>query len=147
MLFRSRRSGEPVLVNFSGALHERKAPSGVVANPGYSPYEQYSGETDLQGPWSDVYALGAVMYLAVAGSRPPDATSRVIADRALPSRDVAHSSYRADFLLAIDQALKVNPADRPQSIPEWRKMLLGVNGNNPASSRLSWIAGLAKRTK
>ena len=106
-----RRNGEPVLIDFGAARGEIAAHSKTVSalvKPGYSPYEQYAETSRQQGPWSDIYALGATLYHAITGRRPPDAPSRMVKDELVPARDAALSSYRASFLRAIDRALALN---------------------------------------
>ncbi len=122
-----RKDGMPVLIDFGSARGEIASHSRTVSalvKPGYSPYEQYATNSKQQGPWTDIYALGATLYHAIAGKRPPDAPSRMVNDEYIPAREAALSSYRAPFLAAIDKALKLEVTERPQSIAEWRSMLL-----------------------
>jgi len=54
--------GAPVLVDFGAAHQEVGGKSRSitrVVTPGYAPIEQYSTR-GKQGPWTDIYALGAV---------------------------------------------------------------------------------------
>ena len=80
-----RRSDEsPVLLDFGAARqalgrHSRNL-TGVVA-AGYSPPEQYERDGD-QGAWTDVYALSALCYEAIAGEVPPEAPRRLNRRRA-----------------------------------------------------------------
>jgi len=135
-----RTDGSPVLIDFGSARGEMISHSRTVSalvKPGYSPYEQYATTASKQGPWTDIYALGATLYHAITGKRPPDSPSRMVADDYLTARAAALSSYRASFLTAIDKALNLEVSERPQSIAAWRGMLLA-----PDPKRVSGGLGL-----
>ena len=122
-----RKDGSPVLIDFGSARGEIASHSKTVSalvKPGYSPYEQYATTSSKQGPWTDIYALGATLYHAVAGKRPPDAPSRMVNDEYVSASEVALSSYRPGFLAAVDKALKLEVTERPQSVAEWKATLL-----------------------
>jgi serine/threonine protein kinase len=122
-----RKDGSPVLIDFGSARGEIASHTKTVSalvKPGYSPYEQYATTSRQQGPWSDIYALGATLYHAISGKRPPDAPSRMVNDEYVSARQAALSSYRGTFLAAIDKALNLEVTERPQSIAEWRGALL-----------------------
>ena len=122
-----RKDGSPVLIDFGSARGEIASHSKTVSalvKPGYSPYEQYATTSRQQGPWTDIYALGATLYHALSGKRPPDAPSRMVNDEYVSARDAALSSYRPSFLTAVDKALRLEVGERPQSIAEWRTALL-----------------------
>jgi hypothetical protein len=123
-----RADGTPVLLDFGAArraVAEATCALTGVIKAGYSPHEQYASNARLQGPWSDLYALGGMLYRAVAGRAPEEATLRVGDDRMLSAVKAAHGSYRPRFLAAIDACLEVMPAQRPQSVAQLRAMLLG----------------------
>ena len=107
------------------------APHGlVVVTPGYAPIEQYGlGE---QGPWTDLYALGATLYWAVSGGRkPPDAETRKANPKAYTRAVEAGRDVFGDaFLKAIDWALQTDPTKRPRNVAQFRQALCA---DHPAS--------------
>ena len=126
-----RADGTPVLLDFGSARRAvaqmSRSVTGIV-KAGYSPHEQYSSDGRLLGPWSDIYSLGGTFYRAVAGHPPEEATLRMSDDRIVPTAQAAQGSYRPDFLAAIDWSLSLSPRDRPASIADWRKVLIGGEG-------------------
>ena len=133
-----RKDGAPVLIDFGSARGEIASHSKTVSalvKPGYSPYEQYAETSRQQGPWTDIYALGATLYHAITGKRPADSPSRMVKDEYVPAREAALSSYRAGFLRAIDKALALQIEARPQSIAAWRGDLLA-----PDPAKAGWLA-------
>ena len=117
----------PVLLDFGAARQAIGARSRSVTSiitPGYAPIEQYSSRGD-QGPWTDIYALGAVCYHALTGDVPDDATDRVRNDPLTPVAERSVGQASAGFLEAVDLALKVDEGDRPQSVAAWRTVLEG----------------------
>lgn len=124
-----RPDGQPVLIDFGASRRVVGDLTGImtgIVKTGYSPQEQYVPGSRLLGPWSDIYALGATLYHAVTGGKPTDASARVIEDRMVPAAEAGRGhGYRPALLDAIDWALAVKPADRPQSIADWRRLLLG----------------------
>ena len=126
-----RSDGSPVLLDFGSArqalgAHTRTLTS--VASVGYAPFEQYAPNSARQGPWTDIYGLGATLYRAISGRAPLDAIDRGNAivqtnsDVFVSASEVGAGRYSQRFLAAINAALHFKAGDRPQSIREWRAM-------------------------
>ena len=143
-----RNDKTPVLIDFGSARGEIAQQSRTVSalvKPGYSPYEQYASTTRQQGPWTDIYALGATFYQAISGKRPPDSPSRMVTDDYVPAREAAIGSFRVGFLAAIDKSLRLEVTERPQSIAGWRTALFVPDPKvraKPARARIGEVLGL-----
>jgi hypothetical protein len=121
-----RSEGGPVLLDF-GSARQRRANTELTAivSPGYAPFEQYH-ETGNQGPWSDLYAIGGVMYWMVTGQRPTEAAGRVRTDAMPPAVRLGdRARFGMEFLAAIDWALAPHEEQRPQSVAELVQALGG----------------------
>ena len=71
-----RDDGSPVLIDFGSARSTSGSEMTAIVTPGYAPLEQYHA-TGKQGPWTDIYALGGVLYWAVTGNKPVDAAAQI----------------------------------------------------------------------
>jgi len=117
------RDGTPLLLDFGAARAavtvRTRSVSAIVAE-GYSPFEQYSPDRDLLGPWSDIYALAATLYHAITGEKPEAATERSLGDTMASAMSLAADEFDDALLAALDHGLGIFPNDRPQSIADWQ---------------------------
>jgi len=124
-----RADGSPVLIDFGAARLEIEGRSRTLTSiytPGYAAPEQYAEHGRL-GPWTDIFALGAVLYRAVSGVKPMESLSRMMqaSDPLLSAEQAAApGAYRPAFLAGIDAALRLKPEERPQSVADWRPGLM-----------------------
>lgn len=119
--------GRPVLLDLGSARRvaadNDHAPT-VVVKAGYAPIEQYAEDKSVpQGPWTDIYAMGALLYYGVTGRAPTASVSRMMKDSLALLGEQEVPGYSTHFLSGIDHALALQPADRPQSISELRDAL------------------------
>ena len=119
-------NGAPVLLDFGAArqiVSEMTQALTVILKPGYAPVEQYAEDEMMkQGPWTDIYALGAILHFAVTGRPPPNSVTRLVNDTMRPLHETPSAGFSVGFLAAIDRALAVRPEARPQSIAELREL-------------------------
>jgi hypothetical protein len=132
-------SAKPLLLDFGAArrvIGDITQGLTVILKAGYAPVEQYAEVPGMkQGPWTDVYALAAVVYWAITGSTPPASVARMMNDTFVPLTQCAHGRYSARFLQAIDRALAVRPEQRTQTIGDFRQALgLTAEGRSAAAA-------------
>lgn len=124
--------GQAILIDFGSA---RNFVSGHTVShtrlvtPGYAPPEQYATKAVL-GPYTDIYALAATLHHALSGQMPSPATDRMIGSAELYSA-VAIPAHVLEVLTA---ALELQTNRRPQSVAEFRQLLL-LGDPNPTPSK------------
>lgn len=96
----------------------RAAHTELVAElfPGFSAPEQYS-TVSPHGPWTDVYAICALLYTCVTAQTPPEALIRSNSRPLLPPRD-RNETVPPRVSQAIMQGLSLSTTERIQNIEE-----------------------------
>jgi non-specific serine/threonine protein kinase len=133
-----REDGRALLLDLGAARHvigDRERALTMMLKPGYAPIEQYADDPACrQGPWTDIYAVAAVLYFAVTAKMPPASASRVMHDSLSPLAKLRPAGYGQPFLEAIDRGLAIRPEDRPRNVAEFRSLLFTPTpGDAPAS--------------
>ena len=127
-----RKNLSPVLIDFGSARvaigDETQNLTSVVSRV-FAPIEQYGSKGESkQGPWTDIYALGATLYRIITTKLPMDALQRATAmldgagDPYISIREFNIDRYSEPLLAAVDYALKLHSVERPQTIAAWRNM-------------------------
>ena len=91
--------------------------------PGYAAIEQYPYVDDT-GAWTDVYGIAAVIYRALIGSTPAEASERITNDKLMIPPRFAEA-LPAYLVSALDHALTIEPGDRTATVDELREELSG----------------------
>ena len=124
-------AGGAVLLDLGAARHliaDQARALTVMLKPGFAPIEQYANDPGLlQGPWTDVYALGAVLYFAITTRTPPASAARAMRDSLPTLAGLAPPGYSQAFLRAIDRALSIRPEERPPSMAAFRTALTSAD--------------------
>jgi serine/threonine protein kinase/Tol biopolymer transport system component len=89
--------------------------------PGYSPPEQYG--TARTDPRSDIYSLGASLYMAVTGSLPEDALARAMGQIDLTPVRKHNAKVSRRLAAVIEKSMAVRPEQRYQTAEEFKQAL------------------------
>jgi hypothetical protein len=138
-----RKSGPAVLLDFGAArraLEEQSSAMTVMLTPGYAPFEQYS-KGDKQGPWSDIYALGATIYHCIVGAAPTPATDRLTSiyddepDPVAQALKIIAPRCSPVFIKTIEWMLKPHAKDRPRDAQAVLNVLCPVRAEAKKNSQ------------
>ncbi|HEY3889018.1 MAG TPA: serine/threonine-protein kinase [Caulobacteraceae bacterium] len=135
--------GRPVLIDFGSARFDAgQATSTKVTfyTPPYAALEQYV-KTYPQGPWTDIYALGVALYQCVTGEKPPEVLERLHAQSGEALSVRQRPGFSRSFTSAIDAAMAIRPAERPQSIPEWLALFEQPEDDDDDVTRIGVLTG------
>ena len=132
-IFLPADGGPAILLDFGAArqaIGDRTQVFTAILKPSFAPIEQYAEAATLrQGPWTDFYALAAVMHELLTGRPPPPATARAMGVELAP---LQVPGYDRNFLAALDWALRTPPQQRPPSAAAWREAIEGRASIPPA---------------
>lgn len=132
--------GVPKLLDFGAARSEQAAvtrSTNAIIKAGYSPKEQYIAG-GKQGPWTDIYALGATFYRVLCGTEPLESILRTKDKDIIPPEKMG-VRLPARASQAILKALALEPADRFQSVAEMEKALTDAESPAPISKKKGYL--------
>lgn len=114
------------LIDFGAARFsnvEKEETRSIVLKPGFAPPEQYRSKS-LQGPFTDLYALGACMYRAITGVMPEESLSRMLEDHLKEPGELA-ADLPEHINNTIMKAMALSPEYRFQNVREFQEALSG----------------------
>lgn len=119
------KEGEPKLIDFGASRFATATHSmslSVLIKEGYTPLEQYQSR-GKQGPWTDVYALAAVLYTMLTGKAPQASMRRLEKDELKPPSK-AGAKVGRNMDTAIMNALNLKAEERTPSMDVFAEELL-----------------------
>lgn len=143
--------GPPVLLDLGAArraILDTSHKHTAVLKVNYAPIEQYADAKDMQeGPWTDLYAVAAVMHGCICNEPPLPATFRAVRDRMPSFAQVTQTAqthfdqtYSDNFVQAISHALAIEPSDRTASVEAFAREI-GMK-SPPDLARFDWRKAL-----
>jgi len=138
---------KPVLIDFGAARYIVGGLSqslDKIFKPGYSPVEQITNDLKKIGPWTDIYACGAVFYAMIVGELPPSSIDRLTRDDLMPPAQKKGVKISSSVNNAVLKALSVRIGDRFQTVDEFENALEprinGEKGKGPLLATLGLVS-------
>lgn len=83
--------------------------------PGFAAPEMYRRKGEL-GPWTDIYAIGACMFVCMLGYPPNAAPQRIEKDRLSLALSKVRKVYPESMIEMVEWCMALDPLSRPQSV-------------------------------
>ena len=126
--------GRAMLVDFGVAkaydAHKRTTIGARAVTPGFSPYEQYGQASLNTDARTDIYSLGATLYMLLTGQEPPESVSRLLRDPLISPRQL-NPALSAQIEAAILKAMHNDPDLRFQTAEEFKAAISGLLSVTP----------------
>lgn len=118
--------GLPIILDFGAARQFAQKDVSNFAGmytPGFGAPEQYKNNM-AKGPWTDIYALGATMYVCMGGQGIPAANKRLEQDKYEKAANKFKGIYSPELLNLVDSCLILDIHERQSSLATLQKVLL-----------------------
>lgn len=112
------------LIDFGAARFstgEEEKTLSIILKPGYAPPEQYRTKS-RQGPWTDIYAVGAVLYRSITGVMPEESVNRMVEDH-MPAPNTLVPDLPQYLNDSILRAMALNQELRFQNVDQFREAI------------------------
>lgn len=114
----------------------------VILKRDYAPEEQYHSNS-RQGPWTDLYAVCAVMYQMLTGILPQEASARAEEDHLTPISRIEGLSLSPSTCAALEKGLQMDSMERYPDIgalmkvlyPAKKEVALEITDNSPKETQ------------
>jgi serine/threonine protein kinase len=140
----STKGGEAVLVDFGLAKEYVEDNTTTIirhGSPGYAAPEQYGSGTN---PRTDIYGLGATLYMLLTGTIPIDAITRATGSKGIDPLVPVHlvsSSVPWANAMAIEKAMSISSVDRFNTVEEfWQELTSHTPKQQVDTPRLKSLA-------
>ncbi|MDO4285358.1 MAG: protein kinase [Eubacteriales bacterium] len=119
------KDGTIKLIDFGAARfsdNDTEKTRTIIITPGYAPAEQYQTKSK-QGPFTDIYATGAVLYEMLTGVKPEESINRKVEDT-VEDPQTLNPEVPAYVSSAVMRAMAIQPEIRFQNVDQFAKALL-----------------------
>ena len=124
--------GEIYLIDMGAAKYslESQPPiSAAFLKVDYAAPEQYrtarEGKSNGEGPWTDIYALGATMYYLLTGHKPPDVIRRLNGEDTDLSEGLI-GKLPLIWVELLQKTMELEPSKRIASVPALRELMESI---------------------
>ncbi len=132
-----KSDSSPVLIDFGLAREYTPGSLRSMTNAKtecFAPIEQYQRNGNF-GPWTDVYALAATLYVLVTAELPLPSRFRAYTPLSPPQQHNPDISDRINE--AILKGIELEPENRPQSVQQWLEFLKPASASIPKVKLIS----------
>lgn len=116
--------GQIRLIDFGNARNideNKKCNNHIKLTPGYAAIEQY--DESMEGPWTDIYSLSAILYRMFIEQTPPTATKRKFSGDCLSNKLFKNR----EILKIIEKGMELDRFKRYQNVHEFQKQLSKIS--------------------